>query len=56
MGYKKHNWVRWGGGGTVIEIKILDETGTKMDFFRANNNEDVKRILKIIKTKYNLGF
>ena len=52
MVYKKHNWTQYGRQGEVVEIKIMDASGGKIDNFRCNNNKDYPKVLKIIKDKY----
>lgn len=49
MGFKKHNWVKYGEKGNIAEITIRDQTGRKIDFFRFNSNNDYKNILGIMK-------
>jgi len=52
MAYAKHNWMQYGRQGEVVEIKIMDASGGKIDNFRCNNNKDYPKVLKIIKDKY----
>lgn len=52
MVYKKHDWTQYGRQGEVVEIKIMDASGGKIDNFRCNNNRDYPKVLKIIKDKY----
>ena len=52
MVYKRHDWTRYGSQGEVVEIKITDASGGKLDNFRCNNNKDYPKVLKIIKDKY----
>lgn len=55
MGFKKHNWVKYGEKGNVAEITIRDQTGRKLDFFRFNNNSDYQTILGMMK-KYGFSY
>ena len=55
MSFKKHNWEKYGRNSEVIEIILRDCNGQKVDFFRCNNKEDYKRIIKIIEEKYNFS-
>ncbi len=52
MGYKKHNWMPFGAGGTMLELALKDESNKKLDFFRTNNQKDATRISNIIYDKY----
>lgn len=57
MGFKKHNWVKYGYQNTlIVEISLSDsDRRGKVDFFKCNNNNDFKRILSILREKYGLG-
>lgn len=55
MGFKKHDWKRYGSADLIIEIKVLENYTRKLDYFKCNNNEDFKKILKILKQKYDFG-
>lgn len=54
---KKHDWVDFTySNNLIIEIKILDiNARRKIDFFRCNTSEELKKILYLIKNKYNYG-
>jgi len=52
MPFKKHNWIRFGNTGDIVEITIKDFTGRKLDFFRCNSKNDYRRILKILEESY----
>lgn len=54
MGYKKHNWKRFGDSETIFEIRIREDFGKDIDFFRGNNNREFTKILKILSQKYNI--
>jgi hypothetical protein len=48
MSFKKHNWMRYGSNGNILKIFICDQEERKLDSFICNNNDDYKRILKIL--------
>ena len=52
MVFKRHDWTHYGRQGEVVEIKITDASGGKLDNFRCSNNNDYPKVLKIIKEKY----
>ena len=53
MSFKKHNWMTYGhSNGGIIEITMRDVGGEKLDFFRCNNKEDFKKIVKLLGDKY----
>lgn len=52
---KKHNWMRYGRSGEIVEIKIKTFEGKDLDFFRCNNQEDFKQVMGILQRKYGYG-
>jgi len=56
MPYKKHKWMKYGGGRNIIEIKVKDEIGKQLDFFKCNNKEAFKIIAEILRDKYGFKF
>ena len=56
MGYKKHAWIDYGhSNAEVLKIVVKDFSGRRLDTFHCNNNQDFKRILQILKTRYGFG-
>ena len=51
MVFKKHNWVKYGSQETILEIKVRENYGKELDFFRCTKN-DFKRIKDLLKLKY----
>lgn len=51
MPIKKHNWVQYGRYGEIIELKLLDSSGHKIDFFRCNDEEQFRNVLRIVERK-----
>lgn len=49
MGYKKHSWMKYGGGKHIIEVTIRDEARNKVDQLTCNDEEGFKRIMNILK-------
>ena len=49
--FKKHNWVKYGSQDVVIEIRVRENYGRDLDFFRGNKSE-FPRIKEILKLKY----
>lgn len=52
---KKHNWMKYGRSGEIVEIKIKTFEGKDLDFFRCNNPEDFNQIMGILQRKYGYG-
>lgn len=53
MGYKnKSDWINYSRRGEIIEILIRDQSGAKVGTFKANNQKDYSKVLRIIKDKY----
>ena len=55
MGFREHNWIKFGGTSDIVEITIRDFNGMKRDSFKCNNADDFARAIKTIKEKTNLG-
>lgn len=56
MGFKKHSWIKYGRQGEIVQIKVLDSAGGKIDSFQCNSNEDYVKILRLIKRKYGYDY
>lgn len=52
---KKHNWLKYGKAGEIVEITIKDFQGKELDFFRCNNHEDYDKVIYLIQRKYGYG-
>lgn len=52
MGFKKHNWIKYGRRGNIIQIDVNESDGAKIDHFKTNNQKDYARIIKLIEEKY----
>ena len=52
---KKHNWMKYGRSGEIVEIKIKTFEGKDLDFFRCNNPEDFNQVMGILQRKYGYG-
>ena len=52
MGFKKHNWIKYGRKGNIIRIEIKENDGENIDYFQVNTQKDYAKIIKIIKDKY----
>ena len=57
MGFKKHNWIRYGRAGDTAQITIRDSAGGKVDEFRYNiiDKKAEKAIANILKRTYNIN-
>jgi len=53
---KYHNWIKYGQYGTILEIIIRDEHGSKIEGFKINSKDKkaVRKVLRIIKQKYGI--
>lgn len=56
MAFKKQKWMKYGASERIIEITIKDEMNNKIDFFKCNNNEALKKIIRVIHYKYGFDF
>ena len=56
MVYKKHNWSNYGYSrmGNQLKIEVYDESERRIDSFFSNNQENHKRIGRILKEKYGI--
>lgn len=57
--FKKHDWTKYGKkNDTTCEIKILDESDRKLDFFKFNTSDknSQRRIGNILKSSYGIVF
>lgn len=57
MGFKKHNWVKYGRKGMKVEVKVLDEDNRTLDFFRwaSSDKNTERRIGDLLKKKYQIN-
>lgn len=51
MVYKEKRWSKYGRKEGIIEIITRDESGAKTGNFKATNQKDYSRVLKIIRDK-----
>jgi len=56
MVFKKHNWMTFCKEGKIIELAIKESDNRRLDFFRTNNQKEIKKISRIVKDKYGLDF
>ena len=58
MGFKKHNWIKYKDKGAICEIKLLDESNKRLDFFRFNisDKNSQRSIGVILKNSYGINF
>lgn len=54
MPFQKHSWIKYGSQGDVVEITLKDSSGKRFDFFKCNNENDYRRVLKLVEKK--MGF
>lgn len=56
MGFKKHNWIKYGSRGYIVEIKLKESTGSKIDFLTYNSDDKKteEKILDILNRKYGI--
>jgi hypothetical protein len=56
MGFKKHDWSKYGYGrrGNILKIEVCDESERRIDFFFSNNQEKHRHIGRILKEKYGI--
>lgn len=54
---KKHNWIKYGRQEIKCELKLLDESNKKLDFFRFSTSDKIsqRRIGSILKS-YGIDF
>ena len=59
MPIKKHNWIKYGKNKSIIcEIKLLDESNRRLDFFRFSTSDknSQRTVGNILKSSYGLTF
>ncbi len=58
MAIKKHNWIKYGNKVAICEIKLLDESNRRLDFFRFNisDRNSQRSIGGILKNSYGISF
>ncbi len=58
MVIKKHNWTKYGNKVAICEIKLLDESNRRLDFFTVNisDKNSQSSIGGILKNSYGIGF
>ncbi len=58
MGFKKHDWLNYNREGYIAELKILEDDGHKVDFFKWNtvDKKSEQQVLYILRRKYGLNF
>ena len=59
MDIKKHNWTKYGKNkGIICEIKLLDESNRRLDFFKFNisDKNSQRSIVGILKSSYGINF
>ncbi len=58
MGFKKHNWTKYQNKAAICEIKLLDESNRRLDFFRFNTSDknSQRSIGGILKNSYGINF
>lgn len=56
MGFKKHNWTKYGNIGMRCEIKVLDENNRTLDTMKwaASDKNSERRIFTILKNGYGI--
>lgn len=57
MAYKKHNWINNNRKGMKVELKVLDEDNSTLDFFRwiSSDKKTSKRISNILNKTYGIN-
>jgi hypothetical protein len=57
MGYKKHDWSKYGYSrqGNILKIEVYDESEKRIDFFFSNNDKRHREIGKILREKYGIN-
>ena len=58
MGFKKHNWTKYQNKVAICEIKLLDESNRRLDFFRFNTSDrnSQRTVGNILKSSYGISF
>ena len=51
MGFKGQDWKEYRIRGDIIEFLIRDQSGAKTGSFKATNQKDYSRVLKLIEDK-----
>lgn len=56
MGFKKHDWIKYGRQGMKCEIRVFDEDNRQLDIMKwmASDKNAERRIFTILKNGYGI--